>query len=456
MNHKPQQRRGLGRGLGSLIPTAPRPEAEEQTGSVAVEQHDRATNAPDSGPLGRHTAPPPVSGPGSADWIGVPLPGDPPTPNGNGAGQRPAGADAEPSGGADDTPSIDEAADPGEPGDPDGPTAADVIGVAAPDASVDAERDQPAAEPAADDPAAGDGVGEPAAEAVAEQGADEDRTALRPVAGAYFAELPVATITPNPRQPREVFDEEAMAELVHSIQEVGLLQPIVVRPADRGVFELIMGERRWRAARQAGLDVIPAIVRETGDDDLLRDALLENLHRSQLNALEEAAAYQQLLEDFGCTHEELATRIGRSRPQISNTIRLLKLSPAVQRRVAAGVLSAGHARALLAVDDAAVQDRLAGRVVAEGISVRGLEEIVAVGDLGSGTPRLRRSKPTAPGVDDLAARLSDRLETRVRVDLGRRKGRITVEFASLPDLERIIGLIDPGHPTRTRQDDTST
>jgi ParB family chromosome partitioning protein len=305
---------------------------------------------------------------------------------------------------------------------------------------------EPATEPAADGTRAG---------AVVEQPADEDRTALRPVAGAYFAELPVDTITPNPRQPREVFDEEAMAELVHSIQEVGLLQPIVVRAADQGVFELIMGERRWRAAQQAGLDVIPAIVRETGDDELLRDALLENLHRSQLNALEEAAAYQQLLEDFGCTHEELATRIGRSRPQISNTIRLLKLSPAVQRRVAAGVLSAGHARTLLAVDDAGVQDRLAGRVVAEGISVRGLEEIVAVGDLGSSTPKVRRSKPTAPGVDDLAARLSDRLETRVRVDLGRRKGRITVEFASLPDLERIIGLIDPDHPTRTRRDDTS-
>src|SRR5687767_6643290 len=200
-----------------------------------------------------------------------------------------------------------------------------------------------------------------------------------------------------------------------------------------------MGERRWRASQQAGRDTIPAIVRETDDNDMLRDALLENLHRSQLNPLEEAAAYGQLLEDFGCTHEELAQRIGRSRPQISNTLRLLKLSPPVQRRVAAGVLSAGHARALLAVDDSDIQDRLAGRVVAEGISVRGLEEIVAVGDLGSDRkPPLRRTKPTAPALADLAARLSDRLETRVKVDLGKRKGRITVEFASIPDLERIV------------------
>ncbi len=275
---------------------------------------------------------------------------------------------------------------------------------------------------------------------------------LRVVSGAWFAEIAVSDISPNPRQPREVFDEESMAELVQSILEVGLLQPVVVRPAVDGRYELVMGERRWRATQQAGLDTIPAIVRETGDDALLRDALLENLHRSQLNPLEEAAAYQQLLEDFGCTHDELATRIGRSRPQISNTIRLMRLSPAVQRRVAAGVLSAGHARALLGVEDPHLQDRLAGRVVAEGISVRGLEEIVAVGDMGAGhTSTPRRSRPTAPGVEDLAARLSDLLETRVRVDLGRRKGRITVEFASLPDLERIVGLIDPGHPGRTHR-----
>jgi ParB family chromosome partitioning protein len=267
---------------------------------------------------------------------------------------------------------------------------------------------------------------------------------LQPVEGAYFAELPVGTISPNPRQPRQVFEEEAMAELVHSVKEIGLLQPVVVRPVGDDRYELIMGERRWRATQEAGLDTIPAIVRETGDDVLLRDALLENLHRSQLNPLEEAAAYQQLLDDFGCTHEELAGRIGRSRPQISNTLRLLKLSPPVQRRVAAGVLSAGHARALLSVEDADIQDRLAGRVISEGISVRGLEEIVAVGDLGSGArPAARRKRPTAPALADLAARLSDRLDTRVKVDLGRTKGKITVEFASIPDLERIVAILDP-------------
>jgi len=268
------------------------------------------------------------------------------------------------------------------------------------------------------------------------------------VAGAWFAELPITSITPNAVQPRQVFDEEAMAELVHSIGEVGLLQPIVVRPSEAGTdgepaFELIMGERRWRAAQEAGLTAIPAIVRQTDDVDMLRDALLENLHRSQLNPLEEASAYAQLLEDFGCTHEELAGRIGRSRPQISNTLRLLKLSPAVQRRVAAGVLSAGHARSLLSVADPEIQDRLASRVVAEGISVRALEEIVAVGDTGRPETRTQRRRPTAPGLVDLADRLSDRLETRVKVDLGQRKGKITVEFATLEDLRRIVDVIDP-------------
>ena len=260
--------------------------------------------------------------------------------------------------------------------------------------------------------------------------------------GAYFAELPLASITPNPVQPRQVFDEDAMTELVTSIREVGLLQPVVVRPLGDDRFELVMGERRWRASEKAGLEKIPAIVRQTGDDAMLRDALLENLHRSQLNPLEEAAAYQQLLEDFGCTHDELAGRIGRSRPQISNTLRLLKLSPAVQRRVAAGVLSAGHARSLLAIEDPEAQDALAARVVAEGISVRSLEEIVAVGDVRT-APRPRRNKPVAPGLVEIADRLSDRLETRVKVDLGKTKGKITVEFASLADLQRIVDVMDP-------------
>ncbi len=262
-------------------------------------------------------------------------------------------------------------------------------------------------------------------------------------AGAYFADLPITQVAPNHVQPRQVFDEEAMAELVHSIREVGLLQPVVVRRSGPESYELVMGERRWRAAQEAGLTAIPAIVRETDDSDMLRDALLENLHRSQLNPLEEAAAYSQLLEDFSCTHEQLAERIGRSRPQISNTIRLLKLSPAVQRRVAAGVISAGHARSLLAVEDPERQDRLAARVVSEGISVRGLEEIVAVGEAEHAPTPVRRRKPTAPGLQDLAERLSDRLETRVKVDLGQRKGKITVEFASLDDLRRIVDIMDP-------------
>jgi ParB family chromosome partitioning protein len=278
-------------------------------------------------------------------------------------------------------------------------------------------------------------------------GSEHDLTA---VDGAYFAELPVTSIAPNARQPRQVFDEDAMAELVHSVREIGLLQPVVVRPAGRedgeDRYELIMGERRWRATKQAGLDTIPAIVRATGDDAMLRDALLENLHRAELNPLEEAAAYQQLLDDFGCTHEELSTRIGRSRPQVSNTLRLLKLSPAVQRRVAAGVLSAGHARALLAITTPAAQDRLAARVVAEGISVRALEEIVAVGGGSDERPEganAKARKPTAPGLADLNERLSDRLDTRVKVTLGKAKGRIAIEFASLADLERIVGIIDP-------------
>ena len=263
------------------------------------------------------------------------------------------------------------------------------------------------------------------------------------VAGAVFAEIPLDQIRPNHAQPRQVFDEDSMAELVHSISEIGLLQPIVVRRTGEDAYELVMGERRWRAAQEAGLSAIPALVRETGDNDMLRDALLENLHRSQLNPLEEAAAYQQLLEDFGCTHDQLASRIGRSRPQISNTLRLLRLSPAVQRRVAAGVLSAGHARSLLAVEDGDLQDRLAQRVVAEGISVRGLEEIVAVGDNGRGPTAPARRKPVAPGLAELADRLSDRLETRVKVDLGKSKGRISVEFASMEDLRRIVDVMDP-------------
>ncbi|MCY0918393.1 ParB/RepB/Spo0J family partition protein [Streptomyces sp. H27-G5] len=268
------------------------------------------------------------------------------------------------------------------------------------------------------------------------------------VAGATFAELPMDAIVPNPRQPRDVFDEDALAELVTSIQEVGLLQPVVVRQSAPGRYELIMGERRWRACREAGLDSIPAIIRATDDEKLLLDALLENLHRAQLNPLEEAAAYDQLLKDFNCTHDQLADRIGRSRPQVSNTLRLLRLSASVQRRVAAGVLSAGHARALLSVEDSEVQDKLAHRIVAEGLSVRAVEEIVTLmGSEPSSSVKPkgpRAGARVAPALSELATRLSDRFETRVKVDLGQKKGKITVEFASMEDLERILGTLAPG------------
>ncbi|HJZ10082.1 MAG TPA: ParB/RepB/Spo0J family partition protein [Trebonia sp.] len=270
-------------------------------------------------------------------------------------------------------------------------------------------------------------------------------TALRPVAGAYFEEVAVDSITPNPRQPRRTFDDDALDELAASITEVGLLQPVVVRSLGGSRYELIMGERRWRASQRAGLDSIPAIVRATHDDDMLRDALMENLHRQQLDPLEEAAAYQQLLDDFGATHEQLAQKVGRSRPHISNTLRLLNLPPAVQKRVAAGVISAGHARALLSLDDPQAQERLAQRIVAEGLSVRAVEEIVAVGD---DTPakshrRAATRKPVAPALHHLADRLSDVFETRVKVEFGRNKGKIVVEFATIDDLERIVKTMTP-------------
>ncbi|GGY66980.1 ParB/RepB/Spo0J family partition protein [Streptomyces omiyaensis] len=287
------------------------------------------------------------------------------------------------------------------------------------------------------------------------------------VAGAYFTEIALDAITPNKQQPRTVFDDEALAELVTSIKEVGLLQPVVVRKAETGdgAYELIMGERRWRACREAGLETIPAIVRATDDEKMLLDALLENLHRAQLNPLEEAFAYEQLLTDFGCTHDQLADRIGRSRPQVSNTLRLLRLSPPVQRRVAAGVISAGHARALLGVEDPEAQDQLAYRIVAEGLSVRTVEEIVKL--MGSEeTAAVKARKPRAgarvsPVFSDLATRLSDRFETRVKVDLGQQKGKIVVEFASVEDLDRILTTLAPGESKimeqlKADQDDASS
>ena len=281
---------------------------------------------------------------------------------------------------------------------------------------------------------------------------------LLPVPGASFAEVPVDQIVPNAKQPREIFDEEDLAELAASIKEVGVLQPVVVRPIPDGEpegrlkeylaekpeakYELIMGERRLRAAKAAGFKKIPAIVRYIEDEDLLRDALLENLHRVQLNPLEEAAAYQQLLDDFSCTHEELSRRIARSRSQISNTLRLMKLPPLVQRRVAAGVLSAGHARALLGLPDAAAMERLAQRIVAEGLSVRATEEAVALHD--EPAKKRKSSRARAVAMTALATRLSDTFDTRVKVVQGAKKGRITIEFAGKDDLARIIEALAPG------------
>ncbi|GAA1296952.1 ParB/RepB/Spo0J family partition protein [Pseudonocardia xinjiangensis] len=268
------------------------------------------------------------------------------------------------------------------------------------------------------------------------------------VGGAVYREIDLAAIRPNPQQPRTNFDDESLAELEHSIREFGLLQPIVVREATSpGTYELVMGERRWRAAQRAGLAQLPAIVRRTGDDAMLRDALLENIHRVQLNPLDEAAAYEQLLAEFGVTHTELADRLGRSRPVVTNTIRLLKLPVSVQRRVAAGVLSAGHARALLGLDDAGRQEELAARIIAEGMSVRATEEAVVLlrRESPASAKPTRRKPMLAPGVEDLANRLSDTFDTRVKVELGQRKGRIVVEFGSVEDLERIAKLMDrPG------------
>jgi ParB family chromosome partitioning protein len=286
---------------------------------------------------------------------------------------------------------------------------------------------------------------------MSDSGTPSGERELLPIAGLTLVEAAISSIKPNPAQPRTVFDEEALDELVFSIKEIGLLQPLVVRPLGDG-YELIAGERRLRASTKAGLKTVPVLVRNTADEAMLRDALLENLHRAQLTALEEAAAYQQLLEDFGCTQEQLASRLGRSRPQISNTLRLLNLPPAVQRRVAAGVLSAGHARALLALSDAADIERLAARIVAEGLSVRSVEEIIAVGaaggtkagSKGSGkTPGARGATISAPGLADLGERMSERLDTRVKVELGRSRGKISIEFATLEDLQRIVDIVAP-------------
>ena len=304
------------------------------------------------------------------------------------------------------------------------------------DAKADADADGAAD---ADTEAGAEDAGR--SDAGAEPEPEPSRDGLLSVPGAEFAEIPIHEVRENPRNPRTMFDDEELDELAYSLREVGMLQPVVVRPipvTDEGEsFELVMGERRWRAARRAELTSIPAIIRETSDDDLLRDALLENLHRTQLNPLEEANAYQQLLEDFGCTQDELGDRIGRSRPQITNTLRLLRLPALVQRRLASGALSAGHARALLSLDDPSLMEELAQRIVSEGLSVRAVERLVARGGQQAPTRTVRRSTYD-PHVVDLTSRLSNRLETPVRIDVGKRKGRITLEFTNLEDLDRVI------------------
>ncbi len=396
------RRGGLGRGLGALIPTAPPARVEEVSAPVAVadppgEAPDAAVNA--------------VGAPADALADASVAPGDPfDNPAAGSAGGAPAGAD-------DPATATEQ---------PEVPTPTVETGLAAPDPDVET--------PTAPDDAASE---------------------LAAVPGLSFLEIPVEQIRANARQPRTVFDDDALAELTHSVREFGVLQPIVVRSQPDG-YELVMGERRLRAAVAAGLTAIPALVRDTADDAMLRDALLENIHRAQLNPLEEAAAYQQLLQEFGVTHDELAAKIGRSRSQVSNTIRLMNLSVPVQRRVAAGVLSAGHARALLGLAESDDQDELAVRIVAEGLSVRATEEIVALAARGGLERSNTRRRPvrtfTAPAAADLAERLSDTFDTRVRVDIGKRKGKITVEFATMGDLERIVGIIAPNLRTRADRD----
>ena len=357
----------------------------------------------------------------------------------------------------DTAPSEDaEPAAPGEPATTEQPAATPQEAPAPEDSSAPADEHPATDEPAETDSEHAAAVGpdgdarddaeEAPSGAAGQSDAGSERAPLETqglvsVPGAEFAEIPIHEVRENPRNPRTMFDEEELDELAYSLREVGVLQPVVVRPIpvteDGESFELVMGERRWRAARRAGLTAIPAIIRETSDDDLLRDALLENLHRTQLNPLEEANAYQQLLDDFGCTQDELGERIGRSRPQITNTLRLLRLPALVQRRLASGAISAGHARALLSLDDPTLMEELAQRIVSEGLSVRAVERLVARGGQQQ-APRTVRRSTYDPHVVDLTSRLSNRLEAPVRIDVGKRKGKITLEFTNLEDLERLI------------------
>ena len=272
------------------------------------------------------------------------------------------------------------------------------------------------------------------------------------VAGAYFAELPLSSIVPNPWQPRDYFDDEDLKDLGESIKEVGLLQPVVVRKVGEDRYELIMGERRFRASESIGLTEIPAIVRQTEDNRMLLDALLENLQRAQLNALEEAAAFEQLLKDFECTHGELAVRVSRSRSYISNSLRLLKMAPSVQLKIAAGTISAGHAKALAGVEDHEEQEALAQRIIAELLSVRAVEELAQLQDPNKKKPRKPRpGSRISPAVTDLADRLSDRYDTRVTVNVLGGRGKVVVEFGSLEDLDRILELMAPGEHVRSSE-----
>ncbi|GAA1980587.1 hypothetical protein GCM10009718_16850 [Isoptericola halotolerans] len=442
-----QKKRGLGRGLGALIPQGPpqekpvdvffpqRDDESSSPGGVLVAEEESTGSASDSAASAGGAGAPDRSGRRSASWDSA-IAGGRLSING---GSRTSDDTADPvvalAGLADQWEAESKAVPPGD---------AELIG------TIEiSERDAPDDLASATEPAEVSDRGSVSAQ---DSSGERDGTAdLVPVPGAQFAEVPVDQIRPNSRQPRSVFDEGELDELVESIREIGVLQPVVVRPdpdASLG-FELIMGERRWRASQEAGLETIPAIIRSTDDSDMLRDALLENLHRAALNPLEEAAAYRQLLDDFGCTHEELAGRIARSRPQISNTLRLLKLPPLVQRRVAAGVLSAGHARALLGLSDGAEIERLAQRIVSEGLSVRATEEVVALISEGAEerrSPRAPRAGQRSEAMDELASRLSDKFETRVKVDLGKTKGKVTVEFASVEDLNRILTVMAPDDP----------
>lgn len=446
-----EKRRGLGKGLGALIPSAP-PSAPTQGRPIDVFFADNERAGADGPSLPVGSATPRVRDTSAASARAMVDASTAAAAGKNRAGGRSAAGraarattakaargSATPV--ASEAPGATDVSDevgalPAGGADADAPVPAAPGSGSADEATRPAESQAPATDPAVDDELESDDGG------------------LQAVPGASFAEIPVDDIVANRRQPRQVFDEEDLEELASSIREVGVLQPIVVRAIADGEsdgtagYELIMGERRWRASRLAGNETVPAIIRHTEDTDLLRDALLENLHRAQLNPLEEAAAYSQLLEDFDCTHDELAARIARSRPQISNTLRLLKLPPLVQRRVAAGVLTAGHARALLGLSDSAAMERLAQRIVSEGLSVRTTEEIVALGDEPV-QPEMRR-RPRAGAysaeLNDLSGRLADRFDTRVKVALGQRKGRINIEFASVEDLNRILELLAPDEP----------